>query len=284
MLPGRRLYIQSPRTGPSSVGGGGGAAAGAGGRTSVAVPPLDAAGACVAGGGGAAIGAFAEITGGAGSTTGAGAGGSRRRSRRQREGRRRRRRCRSANGTWPRGRRRRRWKRSRRGGNRRREHGLGIDQRRTGGRSLGGGAAGIHEGLQLGDFIVFQTGQRGPFAGDACLSAEVHQLLAIDLQIFRERVNPNGQSPPSSCRRGRSQCCEPGRMSLLSHGRVLLYKAPPQPSGATINDYKPSALSPQASSQGYLRLRSNHRERPAKYPLPAPPTKPMPTADDIRRW
>jgi hypothetical protein len=41
--------------------------------------------------------------------------------------------------------------------------------------------ASFQKGLQLGDFIVFQTGQRGTFAGNAGLGAKVHEFLAIEL-------------------------------------------------------------------------------------------------------
>jgi hypothetical protein len=59
-------------------------------------------------------------------------------------------------------------------------------------------------------------------------------------------------------------------MVLLSHGRVLLYKTPPQPSGATINDCKPSALWATGKFEGCLWFAKQTTVEAGNTPAPSP--------------
>src|SRR5262245_47234367 len=161
-MPPRLPKIDSPRTGAASLDGGAIGATG-GGETLPAGASGDEGGAmvCRSGGGvsrgGASVAAdFAEIVGGAvslafaagGGAVGGEGGGA------------------GAEACSDRCSPRRRWRGQRSGGGYgRRENGSRINQGcRCAGLLLRGGR--IHPRLELGNFVVFQTGQRGAFAGD----------------------------------------------------------------------------------------------------------------------
>jgi hypothetical protein len=55
-------------------------------------------------------------------------------------------------------------------------------------------AAAGDEALHAGNFFVRQTGQRRTLAGDACFSADVDQVFAVELQFFGKRINPSDQA------------------------------------------------------------------------------------------
>jgi hypothetical protein len=98
---------------------------------------------------------------------------------------------------------------------------------------LGGGGsfgATFQKGFQFGDFVVFQTSQRGTFAWNSSLGAKIHEFLAIELQFFCESVNPSGHiallMPPAVMRGNQitglvhadllmKQCTEATRQGLL---------------------------------------------------------------------
>src|SRR5204863_333777 len=115
-----------------------------------------------------------------------------------------------------------------------------------------------------GYFVIFEASQRGAFARDACLVAELHQLLAIDFQIFRERVNPNGHIA-LLCRAGLNFAAR-GCFYLLFHGRVLLCSsAPRKGTGAT------AILPRKRGGAGTIDARSIGEEHPRFTRITLPP-------------
>ena len=53
-----------------------------------------------------------------------------------------------------------------------------------------------HEGLEANDFLVRQAGQRRALPRDTCTGADIDQLLIVDLELFGESVNTDGQNGP----------------------------------------------------------------------------------------
>jgi len=52
-------------------------------------------------------------------------------------------------------------------------------------RTFAGTIAIGQEFFETRDFVIGQTGQRGPLAGDARFRADIDQLFAVELQLFR---------------------------------------------------------------------------------------------------
>ena len=100
-------------------------------------------------------------------------------------------------------------------------------------------------------------------SGDACLIAELHQLLAVDLQIFCERVNPNGHVRPPMSRRllVAAQSREPAYFMVA----ISCTSSPRQPTGADT-----TAPLPGNSDSGTRCWRSRLGCDPCRPSTPAP--------------